>query len=81
MDEIPTAWLWRHRSIGLGFGAGILGFALLYGGWHLWEDHAALHRLMQIETPLNQIIQIEIQRQQAARPPAPAPAPNRGGGG
>lgn len=69
------AWLFGHRSILLGFGAGALGFALLWGGWHLWDDHTALH----------QLIQIEIQRQQAfqrqqMQPQAP-PSPARSGGG
>jgi hypothetical protein len=56
----------RRVLIGsLYFVAGIMGMVLALVGAHCWEDHKALHVL----------IQIEAQRQQAAQKlAAPAPA-------
>lgn len=43
--------------------AGVLGASLVLGSWHIWQDHAALHAL----------VNIEMQRQQQSHGPAEAP--------
>lgn len=41
---LPQQW----KLYALGLAAGILGFVVAFGLWHLWIDHQSLHQIIGI---------------------------------
>ena len=77
---LPT----QYRTHLIALVLGVLSFSAAWGAWHLWQDHRVFHELLNLEIQRQQAIQ-QMRQQQAPPTPLPAPvtapkSPAKGGG-